>query len=168
MPLIYDRRIFLILEELGLSVSKTAVLSSSQYMDYLKLTHELSKKYAISASQVEELLFILSAINGGNYAWSQEVLYENLMPKQREELSALLAHQFASYLSGSTVMENGNGGGQYGGYVSSGTLNGIEYELHAATESTINLVKPEFLRLEWNRVLKRGIAQSVRDLIFKN
>ncbi len=168
MPLIYDRRISLILEELGLSVSKSAVLSSAQYLSYLKLAAELSNKYSIETGEVEELLFILSAITAGNYSWKQEVRYESLLPNQREELSALLAHHFASYLDGSAVMANGNGGGQYGGFVSTGTLNGIEYELHATTESTVNLVKPDFLRLEWNRVLKRGIAQSVQDLISKN
>lgn len=168
LPLIYDRRIFLILEELGLSVSKTAVLSTSQYMDYLKLANDLSCRYSISSSQVEEFLFILSAINSGNYSWNQEVIYESLSPNQREELSALLAHQFSLYLSGPTVIPNGNGGGQYGGYVSSGSLNEIEYELHATTESTVNLVKPDFLKVEWDRILRRGIAQSVRDLITKN
>lgn len=168
MPLIYDRRIFVILEDLGLSVSKTAVLSSNQYLDYLKLTSDLASKYAIFPSQVEEFLFILSAITAGNYSWSQEVRYESLSADQRGELSALLSNQFASHLRGSTVLPNGNGGGQYGGFVSSGTLNEIDYELHATTESTVNLVKPDFLRVEWDRVLQRGIAQSARDLISRS
>lgn len=167
-PLIFDRRIFLILDNLGLAVGKTPVLTSKQYMDYLRMASELAKNYSISIGQVEENLFILSGLNSGNYSWKRKVSFESFNAEQRDKLAALLAKKFASYATNSNILLNGNGGGQYGGYVVTGEIGSVEYELHASTSDGVNLIKPEFVRFDWDSVLFRGIAQSIRDLATTN
>lgn len=163
-PLIFDRRIFLILDKLGLTVGKSPVLTSKQYMDYLKMASELAKKYSISISQIEENLFILSGLNSGNYSWKRRVSFEFLNDEQQAKLAELLAKKFASRITNSNILLNGNGGGQYGGYVVTGEIGSEEYELHATTRNGVNLIKPDFTKLDWDSVLFRGIAQTVHDL----
>jgi hypothetical protein len=49
--------------------------------------------------------------------------------------------------------------------VATGLLEGVEYELHSTTNRNVNLIEPEMIRIEWDLVLLRGIAQTVRDLL---
>ena len=164
-PLIFDRRIFQVLDELGMAVGKSPVLTSKQYMDYLELASRLAEKLNLSLSEVEEHLFIFSGLIAGNYGWKRKVSFETLTDDQRNKLALLLANSFASRLSNPSILLNGNGGGQYGGYVATGLLEGVEYELHSTTNRNVNLIEPEMIRIEWDLVLLRGIAQTVRDLL---
>ena len=164
-PLIYDRRIFQILSKLELAVSKTPVLTGKQYLDYLALTASLAQKHLLSLEQVEEHLFIFSGLVAGNYSWKRPIDFETLGMESRDKLAFLLAETFASFLSNSEVLRNGNGGGQYGGFVVTGTWYGVDYELHTTTRQNVNIVKPEFTRYLWNLILLRGIPQTVRDLL---
>lgn len=164
-PLIFDRRIFLVLDKLGLSVGKSAVLTSKQYMDYLNLASEMAQKYSIPISQVEEHLFIFSGLVSGNYSWKRMFSFQMMSEDQKNKLALHLANTFSSYLENPQVLINGNGGGQYGGYVATGTLLGIKYELHAMTNKRVNLIEPELVRIDWDLVLLRGIARTVRDLL---
>jgi hypothetical protein len=72
-PLIFDRRIFQVLDELGMAVGKSPVLTSKQYMDYLELASRLAEKLNLSLSEVEEHLFIFSGLIAGNYGWKRKV-----------------------------------------------------------------------------------------------
>ena len=164
-PLIFDRRIFVILEELGMPVGNSPVLTSKQYMNYIELASSLALKYSLSIGEIEEHLFIFSGVINGNYSWKRKVTFESLSEDQRNSLAALLANTFASYLKDQQVLINGNGGGQYGGFVATGLIAEIEYELHATTNRNVNLIAPEFVRIHWDLVLLRGIAQSARDLL---
>ena len=164
-PLIFDRRIFVILEKLGMSVGKSPVLTSKQYMDYIDLASNLAMKYSLSIGQVEEHLFIFSGLVNGNYTWKRKVTFETLSEEQRNRLASLLANTFSNYLKNPLVLINGNGGGQYGGYVATGSIAEIDYEIHATTNRNVNLISPEFVRVDWDLVLLRGIAQTVKDLI---
>ncbi|MCX6444866.1 MAG: hypothetical protein NTY85_04980 [Actinobacteria bacterium] len=167
-PLIFDRRIFNILSDLDMSVGKSPVLTSKQYMDYLELASKLAKQYSISIGEIEEHLFILSGVSTGSYAWKRKISTEELSPDQRDKLAALLANTFVENLQNPIVLVNGNGGGQYGGYVATGLLGKVPYELHATTRTNINLIEPEMIRIEWDLVIQRGIAQTVRDLLGVN
>jgi hypothetical protein len=164
-PLIYDRRIFQILSQMELAVSKTPVLTGKQYLDYLELTASLAEKYQLSLEQVEEHLFIFSGLVAGNYSWKRPVDFETLQMESRDKLALLMSETFASFLDNSELLRNGNGGGQYGGYVVTGTFHGVDYELHTTTRQNVNIVKPEFTRYQWNLILLRGIPQTVRDLL---
>lgn len=164
-PLIFDRRIFTILGKLGISVAKSPVLNTKQYLDFLDNAKELASKYQVSLSEVEEYLFILSGISVGNYTWLQKVDSQILNSSQLEELSLLFATTFAKYLNQAEVMINGNGGGQYGGFVTTGFRGNIEFEVHAASQSYVTLIKPTVVRNEWSAILERGISQSIRDLL---
>ena len=130
-----------------------------------ELASRLAEKLSLSLSEVEEHLFIFSGLITGNYGWKRKVSFETLTDDQRNKLALLLANSFASRLSNPSILLNGNGGGQYGGYVATGLLEGVEYELHSTTNRNVNLIEPEMMRIEWDLVLLRGIAQTVRDLL---
>lgn len=164
-PLIFDRRIFVILEKLGIFVAKSPVLNTNQYMEFLVQAEKLATQFQISVSEIEEYLFILSGITVGNYSWMRKVDARYLEPSQLEELSHLFATTIAGYLQNPEILINGNGGGQYGGFVVTGLNKGNKFEIHVAAHGRVLLVKPTIAWNEWSAILERGISQSVRDLL---
>jgi len=164
-PLIFDKRIFDILNDLNFFPMKSPVLTSNQYMAYLRKISELADKYSLSTENIEEYLFIFSGIRSGNYSWKRHMDFHSLEDQQKNGLALLFSEYLATKLSDPSILPNGNGGGQYGGYVVTGTNRGAEWEIHIATHSSVNLIKPEFIRFDWNLILLRGIAQSTKDLI---